>query len=661
MRTIQIITAILISFIAAQARAVEVFAQPPSAGGGVHKSSWYAPDGLDGDEYAFDSFTLAATTAISEIHWRGGYTNYLSGAGKSPVYAFTISIYRSIPGGSQPDLGAGGRLATYTVSNNAGETAVGTFGGVIMYDYAYTLASPFMAVGGTKYWVQIEASQGMTPLYYWPPDWGLCTGTGGDGGYFRRITGGPTQPITNDLAFSLFSSNAPTVTINAAESPTGTGVLTGAGAYPVNSTVHLTASPIPGWGFVNWTENGVQVSPNASYNFTATANRNLVANFVPAYTITTSAYPSYAGTTTGGGVYNEGAMVTVTATPNHGFVFSDWMGMSTSASYSFPATSDMMLTAFFVSAPNSVTFDLDNAPVHTSLPIDLTVNGLGAHFTATDYGFSIQPYGSVGLAPAGMSGLYLYPNSVFASDLHIAFTDTLIDFSIMYSPQELGCDTSATMRVTAYLNGVSVGTATATAPNPGTWPTGTLSIAVPSGFDSVVVHYDAKPATCQDWGPIFIADNITVTTLCRAATIAQGPSSTGVCFGDTAYFSVTSGGSAPATYQWNFDSVPIDINQNPSAATQLLAVPALDPAAAGLYDCTVVNGCGSDTSVSAYLTVGLSADINMDNIVNTFDLGTLLSHFGQAGLPSEGDVNGDGQVNTFDLGTLLAEYGHTCP
>jgi len=30
------------------------------------------------------------------------------------------------------------------------------------------------------------------------------------------------------------------------------------------------------------------------------------------------------------------------------------------------------------------------------------------------------------------------------------------------------------------------------------------------GFDNVVIHYDARPA-CQDYGPIFMADNMTVT------------------------------------------------------------------------------------------------------------------------------------------------------
>jgi hypothetical protein len=69
------------------------------------------------------------------------------------------------------------------------------------------------------------------------------------------------------------------------------------------------------------------------------------------------------------------------------------------------------------------------------------------------------------------------------------------------------------MRVTAYLGGVLEGTATMTADPPGTWPTATLTISLPAGFDSVVVHYDAPPPTGGDWGPIFMADNMAVTPM----------------------------------------------------------------------------------------------------------------------------------------------------
>ena len=47
--------------------------------------------------------------------------------------------------------------------------------------------------------------------------------------------------------------------------------------------------------------------------------------------------------------------------------------------------------------------------------------------------------------------------------------------------------------------------------NPGTWPVDVLTFSSAQGFDSVVVHYDKKPPTCQDYGVIFMADNMRVT------------------------------------------------------------------------------------------------------------------------------------------------------
>jgi hypothetical protein len=80
----------------------------------------------------------------------------------------------------------------------------------------------------------------------------------------------------------------------------------------------------------------------------------------------------------------------------------------------------------------------------------------------------------------------------------------------LYAPQELACDSSATMRVTAYLDGMLVGSAITNA-QPGTWPSETLRFASLQGFNSVVVHYDKPPVTGGDWGPIFMADNMKIT------------------------------------------------------------------------------------------------------------------------------------------------------
>src|SRR5690348_3675875 len=157
-------------------------------------------------------------------------------------------------------------------------------------------------------------------------------------------------------------------------------------------------------------------------------------------------------------------------------------------------------------------FDFENAPYRSGLPIDITVGDLTAHFSATGQGFSIQAANTMGFTPAGFSGLCIYPSSVFASDLIVDFSSPVTDFSILYAPQELGCDDSAIMRVTAYQDAVQRGTATTTAPAPGTWPSGTLAYSDPLGFNHVVIHYDQRPA-CTDYGPIFMADNMNVTVM----------------------------------------------------------------------------------------------------------------------------------------------------
>lgn len=169
----------------------------------------------------------------------------------------------------------------------------------------------------------------------------------------------------------------------------------------------------------------------------------------------------------------------------------------------------------------AVLFDFDNAPLYSSLPIDQTVSGITAHFSDTGEGYSIQDANVLGFVPQGFSGRIIHPNSIYLADLLISFDKMLTDFSIMYSCNELGCDDAATMRVTAYMNGSLAGTYTKTAINPGTWPVDTLSCSFPQGFDSVVVHYGSPPPTCQDYGVIFMADNMRVTAFNATAILDQ--------------------------------------------------------------------------------------------------------------------------------------------
>jgi hypothetical protein len=173
----------------------------------------------------------------------------------------------------------------------------------------------------------------------------------------------------------------------------------------------------------------------------------------------------------------------------------------------------LLVIPSFTSAGAPVLFDFDSGPIHSPLPVSQTIAGVTASLSATGQGFSVQEAGVLGFTPAGFSGNCIYPSSVYPADLLISFSVPLASFSIMFAPEEYACDTTATMRVTAYLNDAVMGTSIASAPQPGTWPTGTLTYSNVQGFDRVVVHYDAQPVFACDWGPIFMADNMAVETL----------------------------------------------------------------------------------------------------------------------------------------------------
>ena len=172
------------------------------------------------------------------------------------------------------------------------------------------------------------------------------------------------------------------------------------------------------------------------------------------------------------------------------------------------------LAAFSVCVQaQSVTFDFDNAPQHAPLPLYLTAGGITGHFSSGSplcrllypgsrrawfysAGFRRSVHISQHYLPVGPIGLLHYTANQRIDSL---------------CPEEYATDSSCTMRMTAYLGMTYVGTNTYQIPNPGTWPSGTLSFSSISPFDNIVIHYDAPPPTGGDYGPIFMVDNLVVT------------------------------------------------------------------------------------------------------------------------------------------------------
>jgi len=131
------------------------------------------------------------------------------------------------------------------------------------------------------------------------------------------------------------------------------GTVTGAGNYNLGVNVSLTATPETGNTFINWTENGVEVSTDANYSFTASSNRVLVANFtLNTYLISANVNTANSGTVTGAGSYNYGDYVSLTATAETGYTFNYWIEgetqISTDAIYSFTAESNRDLVTNFI-------------------------------------------------------------------------------------------------------------------------------------------------------------------------------------------------------------------------------------------------------------------------------------------------------------------------
>jgi hypothetical protein len=242
--------------------------------------------------------------------------------------------------------------SSYTLAMDVNHSLVANFVPDVMQWSVTTSAAP--AAGGTTTGDGLVNDGASTTV----------TATANAGYGFTNWTEGAAMVSTN--ASYTFNATAdrvlvanfaalPSYTVSTSSAPVAGGATSGDGGFISGSSATVTAAPNAGYFFVNWTENGTQVSTNASYTFNVTANRALVANFsligTVLRTISTSVSPANSGTTTGGGSYANGTSVTVVATAAPGYKFSKWKqggsNVSSAASYTFTASADRALVATF--------------------------------------------------------------------------------------------------------------------------------------------------------------------------------------------------------------------------------------------------------------------------------------------------------------------------
>jgi len=122
-----------------------------------------------------------------------------------------------------------------------------------------------------------------------PGSWQTVTASANSGYSFNSWTeNGIAVSLVPNYSFTVsgnvnliatFSANPLTYNVAVSASPGGGGTVAGGGTFVSGTSQTVTATANNGYTFANWTENGSAVSSSASYTFTLSGNRNLVANF----------------------------------------------------------------------------------------------------------------------------------------------------------------------------------------------------------------------------------------------------------------------------------------------------------------------------------------------------------------------------------------------
>lgn len=140
-------------------------------------------------------------------------------------------------------------------------------------------------------------------------------------------------------------------TINAESADESMGTVNGGGTYYFSTNVVLTATPAEGYEFVEW-DDGVTDNPR---KITVTEEATFTAHFrILQFTVSAVAESDNLGTVDGGGTYDYGTEVTLTATPAEGYRFEYWSDGATDNPRTVTVTENCVFTAVFVPIDQSV-------------------------------------------------------------------------------------------------------------------------------------------------------------------------------------------------------------------------------------------------------------------------------------------------------------------
>ena len=251
--------------------------------------------------------------------------------------------------------------------------------------------------------------------------------------------------VTQDSTFVAYFSQID-YTITTEVTPFNSGTVTGDGIYHYGDTITLEATANPGFVFEHWNDN---VTDNPR-EVIVTGDQTFIAHFgIQQCLVTTEVTPEGAGSVTGGGIYDYGETITLTAQNNTGYVFIMWDDGETTNPRTVVVEGDTTFTAVFKPLQYEITTECD--PVEGG-----TVSGAGTY-----------DYNSIATLTATPNENYIF----------LCWSDGIVS-----NPRSVTVTGNANYKAMFHHNGTPQYTITVTANNPllgtvtgsGTYPEGSI-------------------------------------------------------------------------------------------------------------------------------------------------------------------------------------------
>ena len=289
-------------------------------------------------------------------------------------------------------------------------------------------------------------------------------GNSGDIITFQLVGNVPgTYPIDlSEIVLSDISGNSPyvigysgTVTVldmqafdvTTTAMPAAGGTVTGAGSYPANTEVTITATPNTGYDFEYWSESGQTISTNPIYTFVIVKDMDFVAHFaLQTFNVTLTANPVAGGTLTGAGTYNYGQTATLTATPAQHYNFVNWTDAQTGQVYGTSTTLTLLVTHDYDIVAN---FQLKSYTVTASSSYGGTITGAGTYVYGTTVTMTATPYLHYNFVSWTENGQLISENASFSfvitsnRNFYATFAIQTFDVTVTINPANSGIVTGA--------------------------------------------------------------------------------------------------------------------------------------------------------------------------------------------------------------------------